>query len=356
MESRTRVVFLQHPREARVPVTTCRLAHLSLPNSELHIGLRAEGSARLEALAREPGTMVLFPGPGAIDARELATPPRTLIVVDGTWINARKVVQRSPLLAALPRIGFTPTQPSNYRIRREPAAHCVSTIEAVAHVLEALEDAPGRFAPMLGSFTRMVDLQLAYQKEPVGRTDPPRHAARASPADRLRSLGDRLVLLFVDGHAPPEGSEPLLQWVAVRPATGERFESVIRLQHAITPHGLRAGPTPGRDEGESLESATERWQRFAAGGIAVSTWGRYSVDLLRGIGIDTGDHVDLKRLVSNEVHGPMGGVERLAESLGATLPQDRGRAVRKLAALETVVQALLAGELKACTKPAPQSH
>lgn len=167
--SRTRVVFLQHPREARVPISTCRMAHLSLPNSEMHVGLRPEGSARLEALVREPGTMVLFPGVGATDVTALGVPPKTLIVVDGTWINARKVVQRSPLLAALPRLGFTPAQPGNYRIRREPAAHCLSTIEAVAYVLEALEEAPGRFTPMLGCFDRMVEFQLAYRATPNRR-------------------------------------------------------------------------------------------------------------------------------------------------------------------------------------------
>ncbi len=339
------MVFLQHPREARVPVSTCRLAHLSLPNSELHIGLRAEGSPRLEALVREPGTMVLFPGAGAVDARSLPCPPRALIVVDGTWINARKVVQRSPLLAGLPRIGLTPSQPSNYRIRREPAAHCLSTIEAVAHVLEALEGAPGRFAPMLGSFDRMVELQLAYVAEPVGRTDPPRHARRCSPVEQLRALGEDLVLVFVDGHSAPAGRQPLLQWVALRPSTGERFESIVLLNQAISPHGLRAGFELAPGEGESLEAATERWHRFAGGRLAVGTWGRFSVDLLRQVGVETGPHVDLKRLVSNQLHSPMGGVERLAEGLGAHLPEGVGRAVRKLAALEAVVQAMLTGAL-----------
>ena len=59
--SQTRVVFIQHPREAKVPISTCRMAHLSLPNSELHVGLSAVGNASLEALCREEGVAVLFP-------------------------------------------------------------------------------------------------------------------------------------------------------------------------------------------------------------------------------------------------------------------------------------------------------
>ena len=47
IDSRTRVVFIQHPRESRVPISTCRMAHRSLPNSELHIGLGAVGDASI---------------------------------------------------------------------------------------------------------------------------------------------------------------------------------------------------------------------------------------------------------------------------------------------------------------------
>jgi DTW domain-containing protein YfiP len=347
------VVFLQHPREARMPVSTCRLAHLSLPNSEMHVGLRPEGSPRLEALVRQPGTMVLFPGRDAVDVRALPTPPRTLIVVDGTWINARKVVERSALLSALPRLGFTPTQPGNYRIRREPAAHCLSTIEAVAHVLEALEGAPGRFTPMLGSFDRMVDLQLGYIAA-RGETDPPRrHPVRVSPADQLRNLGDRLVLVFAEGNVwPPEAAPPgptdVLQWVAIRPATGERFESVLRPRRPLAPYAARyvGVPLAELEAGEGVDVATERWGRFARADDVAGTWGRFSVDLLRGEGIEPGALLDLKRLVSNVLHAPLGGVEHLAGSLGAVLPDGRGRAVRKLLALDHVVRALLTGALR----------
>lgn len=350
MNSRTRVVFLQHPREARVPVSTCRLAHLSLPNSELHVGICAEGSSRLEALAAEPGTMVLFPGAGATDVTELTALPATLIVVDGTWSNARKVVQRSPLLAALPRIGFTPPRPSNYRIRREPAAHCVSTIEAIAHVLEVLEEAPGRFTPMLSSFERMVDLQLAFVTVGTGRaasgSSPARRVGR-SPVDRLRAVGERLVLLAVDGLPAPEGTAPLLHWVALRPATGERFSAVVRLPW--TPHGLRANRTKDEpsSQGELLEAAVARWRSFAGVDPTLGSWGRFPVDLLRGVGAITGEsrvqHVDLKALVSGQLHRPLGGVEHLAKELGAVLPTEGATALRKLAAVEAVVASLWAG-------------
>ena len=234
--SRTRVLFLQHPREARMPVSTCRMAHLSLPNSELHIGIVAAGHASLEAAAAAPGTAVLFPGPEAIDARAVEGTVRTLVVVDGTWSNARKLVTRCPLLRQLPRIALAPDQPGNYRIRREPAAHCLATIEAVVQVLELLERSPGRFVPMLAAFDRMVEQQLAFA---AVRSDASRYyrsrqrrGGMVDPAQPLREAANRLVLAYGEANWwPPAagllGEPELVQWLALQPSSGARFDALL---------------------------------------------------------------------------------------------------------------------------------
>jgi DTW domain-containing protein YfiP len=133
------------------------MAHLSLPNSELHVALTAAGTPALEAVCARPGTAVLFPTEDALDADSIEVPPETLVVIDGTWSNARKVVINCPLLSKLPRVAFRPDAPSRYRIRAEPDDAFVSTIEATAIVLEKLERAPGRFRPILTAFDAMVD-------------------------------------------------------------------------------------------------------------------------------------------------------------------------------------------------------
>ncbi len=351
--SRTRVVFVQHPREARMAVSTCRLAHLSLPNSEMHVGMGPEAIPALRGVTERPGTVLLFPGPGSVDVRELAAhseTPHTVIVVDGTWINARKLVERSPLLAALPRVGFTPLQPSNYRIRREPALHCVSTIEAVVHVLEQLEQAPGRFAPMLASFERMVDLQIDYSQSGLSGRAP--RARKPSALERLRALGDRLVLVFAEGNVSSErkGEPPeMLHWVALRPATGERFASILEARRPLAEHvprnlGLSLEQLA---TGEPLERAVARWRTFCRPDDVWSTWGRYSLDLLRSEQIEVGDCVDVKSLVLNVANTSLGGIERIAESLGITLPEREGRAMRKVIALNAVMEALLGAGLPA---------
>ncbi|HEX4403580.1 MAG TPA: tRNA-uridine aminocarboxypropyltransferase, partial [Polyangia bacterium] len=135
MKTRTRVMILQHPRERHVPINTARLARLSLPDSILRRAVDFEADPVVtDALTGRDGgppPYLLFPGPDAVDlARERPAGPVTLVVLDGTWWQAKKLLRRNPRLATLPRISLAPAQPSRYRIRREPHDHCVSTIEA----------------------------------------------------------------------------------------------------------------------------------------------------------------------------------------------------------------------------------
>ena len=125
VQTATRVVLLQHPRERDVAIGTARMASLCLPNSELHVGVHWRGSAALARALSDPARppALLYPGPGAIDVlRHPPSGPVTLVVIDGTWSQAKKVVRENPELAALPRYAFTPPLPSEYRIRQGAGA------------------------------------------------------------------------------------------------------------------------------------------------------------------------------------------------------------------------------------------
>src|SRR3954470_5668254 len=172
LETTTKIVILQHPRERDMPIGTARMASLCLPAAELHVGVRwSESPALARALgdpARPP--ILLYPGPGARDIlREPPPGPATLVVVDGTWSQAKTVVRDTPVLQALPRYAFATPEPSQYRIRREPRAEYVSTIEALMHVLGVLEGDPPRFRSLLDPLNAMVDSQLACQARSARR-------------------------------------------------------------------------------------------------------------------------------------------------------------------------------------------
>jgi DTW domain-containing protein len=182
-----RVVLLQHPREARLAICSAWLTHVALAGSELHRGVRFEEHPRVRELASAPGVALLYPGDGATPVEDVAgAPPATLIVLDATWHHSGKMLQANPRIAALPRIALRPAAPSGYgELRREPGPEHLSTIEAVAQALGALERDPARYAPMADAFRWTVAQQLACargeRRSPRHREPPPR-AASASPS------------------------------------------------------------------------------------------------------------------------------------------------------------------------------
>jgi DTW domain-containing protein YfiP len=169
--SRSRVVILQHPREARLAICSAWLTRLALANAELHRGVGFEDHPGVRARAAEPGAALLFPGPGSTPAPAWAgEPPPVIFAVDGTWHQAEKMLRLTPSVAALPRIGVDAGRPSGYAgLRREPGAEHLSTLEAVALALGALERDPERFRPMIEAFQRSVALQLECARGPRRR-------------------------------------------------------------------------------------------------------------------------------------------------------------------------------------------
>jgi DTW domain-containing protein YfiP len=68
-----------------------------------------------------------------------APPLEGLIVLDGTWSQAKTLWWRNPWLLKLARVSLVPREPSMYgKLRKEPRREWVSTLEAVADVLPAL--------------------------------------------------------------------------------------------------------------------------------------------------------------------------------------------------------------------------
>src|SRR5450432_897172 len=125
LRTTTRVLILQHPRERHVPINTARLARQSLPDAILRRGVDfATDPVVADVVAGRDGgppPYLLFPGPNAVDlAHARPDGPITLIVLDGTWWQAKKLLRRNPALSALPQLKLAPAAPSRYRIRREP--------------------------------------------------------------------------------------------------------------------------------------------------------------------------------------------------------------------------------------------
>jgi DTW domain-containing protein YfiP len=149
------VLILQHPQEPDHEIGSALLTHLALPNSTLKIGLswRNLGAALGKEKVDPSRWMVLYLGSGVKGVAqkplqfvskqgapiEAAKNIEGVVVLDGTWSQAKSLWWRNAWLLKLRRAILTPQHKSLYReLRKEPRKECLSTIESVAEILEAL--------------------------------------------------------------------------------------------------------------------------------------------------------------------------------------------------------------------------
>jgi DTW domain-containing protein YfiP len=124
------LVILRHPRERGRTLSTVSLIKQRYPSILVKDG-------ELFSPLRVPYPVLVFPGAaGPGDAPAAPAPERTLILIDASWRKAKRILHRNSWLQALPRLDLKPDQGSDYRLRKVPAPDALSTVEAVAEVLD----------------------------------------------------------------------------------------------------------------------------------------------------------------------------------------------------------------------------
>ena len=175
-DPKIRFVILIHWREARRRIATGRMSHLFLKNSLLLEGNEFTHDARVNRIIDDVDSrsVLLYPGLDALnmsswgksDLEIFAAKPLNIFLIDGTWINARKTVQRSPNLQKLPKISFDLSKPSRFRLRMQPRQECLSTLEAIHQTIELMGTSLGFDLPsrahdrMLEAFDKMEARQI----------------------------------------------------------------------------------------------------------------------------------------------------------------------------------------------------
>lgn len=165
LPTRTHVLILQHPQEPDRLLGSARLAHLSLENSTLKVGLSWPNLSKALGREAKPSQWgVLFLGSRASNQKPNPHQPRPrvqistkggehftaeeaalegIVVLDGTWAQAKTMWWRNPWLLKLKRIVLNPAQRSLYgKLRKEPRRECLSTLESIAETLEGLGEDP----------------------------------------------------------------------------------------------------------------------------------------------------------------------------------------------------------------------
>ena len=81
-----------------------------------------------------------------------------IILLDGSWAQAKALWWRNPWLLKTQRIVLGPRQPSRYgHLRREARREAISTLEATALLLSRLENRPEIVDALHASFEKLLD-------------------------------------------------------------------------------------------------------------------------------------------------------------------------------------------------------
>lgn len=119
---------------------------------------------RLHELIAERETVVLYPSSDAVSLSEIfpnkASNSLNVLVLDGTWSQARVLYNSNPFLRSLRCFKLDTAKPSMYVIRTQPAEICLSTVEAAALSLTHLESNPIIFERLTRPLKTICDHQL----------------------------------------------------------------------------------------------------------------------------------------------------------------------------------------------------
>jgi DTW domain-containing protein YfiP len=179
VENRISVLILQHPQEQDRALGTARLTALHFKNAVVRIGLSWPSLSK--ALGRRVGDPsrwgVLYLGSAKVaeldtdreivainrkgepepDQRGILGDIEGIVLLDGTWSQAKALWWRNAWMLKCQRIILGPKRASRYgQLRREPRGDGLSTIEAAAMVLAGLEKRPDIAETLNGSFERML--------------------------------------------------------------------------------------------------------------------------------------------------------------------------------------------------------
>ena len=347
IDNKTAVLILQHRRERFHPFNTARIVAKSLQNSCFLIDHIPGLAARVQL---QPHAGLLYPGPGAKLLSDVppAQRPGQLVVLDGTWHQAKTLLRDIPALHDLPRYRLAPASPSRYRIRREPNALSLSTIEATVAALRVLEPHTVGLDRLLEVFNSMVERQLRYPKSEAGWRF---HANRSRTSKHvplaLLQDPDSIVVAYGESAAGGPGRDRVSRypvfWVAQRLGTGERFACAIQPQFPLDESFLGHLELTHEDFSQALSLAAfrEAWAAFHRPGDTLAVYSQSTASLLTSINARFARCLVLKSIDFNpeQRYGTLDEVLR-AEGLVSGPAQHPSRAGRRLANAVAFVQHL----------------
>ncbi len=290
------MVILQHRRERFHPFNTARIVSESLQQCQLLVAYNDELAQQFETLTLHDDVGLLYPGPHSELLSELPPPrrPSQLVVLDGTWHQAKTLYRDIPRLHELPQYRLAPTSPGRYRIRREPNEHALSTLEATVAALMDLEPENEALAGLTKVFDRMIGDQLRETTTNWRQNSRRRRGSANVP----RILTGDLKNIVVAYGERESGLPRPIYWNAMRLGNGERFACAIEsdaFEDDQLMHHLRLDRHVVKNA-VSMDEFCKRWRAFVRTGDRIALQHHGTADLLRSVGADFVPKVILKSI------------------------------------------------------------
>lgn len=187
IDNKIGLMILQHPQEQDKDLGTARLAALHFANAAFRIGLSWPSLPKALGRPVDPGRWaVLYLGSARpetfpedeevvlLDAKGAALPDqqrglaeiRGVIVLDGSWSQAKTLWWRNAWMLRAKRVALNPKRPSMYgKLRREPRREALSTLESVGLLMARLERRPEIATALTKTFARLLHRYHAVKKE-----------------------------------------------------------------------------------------------------------------------------------------------------------------------------------------------
>jgi len=146
LEPKCNVVLLQHPAEEKRCLRTAPMLKLGLAPDKCHIykGRRfpSGNDESLEQILSAPNSLLLYPSKNSVPLQEIDVTlgPYTLVLIDGTWPQAKAIYTASKILQNMKQVKLISTGNSCYIVRTQPSEGCLSTLETAAKALSVLEN------------------------------------------------------------------------------------------------------------------------------------------------------------------------------------------------------------------------
>ena len=250
---------------------------------------------------------LLYPGRGSRLISDLKDDekPEQLVVLDGTWHQAKTLFRDVPCIGDLPRYHLSPEMPGEYRIRLEPTDTSLSTIEAVAQALSFLEPQTIGLEGLYHAFNTMIETQLAHPKASYdGTVLERRKQAKPNIPHQLIHNWNNLVLAYGESIGGERAMEARAQgikrkpvfWVAQRLRNSETFACAIESGHTIDQQVLEHLRLDKTDFSNTLSSVEmrRRWLEFIQPHETLVVYNSSTLGLLKQVDIEMPSSLVLK--------------------------------------------------------------